>query len=109
MTTGGTPWSSSRRDLLFRRLFPFDSGRRLRTYVIDHAVYAGDLVYDATAHTLEQIIRKPGPVRSHRVVACHRSQDDRMGVSPGIPHDTDAADIRRERRERLPRLLVHSR
>src|ERR1043165_1112914 len=84
------------------RLFPLDGGRRLRAYVIDHAVDSGDLVYNSAAHPLEQVISEPCPVRRHGVVASHRPQYDRMRVGSAVTHYADAADVGGKRGERLP-------
>src|SRR5208282_3825616 len=57
-------------------LLPFDGGGGLAGDVEDDAVDLWDLVGDASGDPGQDVVREPGPVRGHRVLAGHRAQHD---------------------------------
>src|SRR5438093_608622 len=62
----------------FLFLFPLDGGRRFAGDVEDDPVDLDDLVGDPGGNPGQHVVRQPGPVGRHRVLAGHRAEHDRV-------------------------------
>src|SRR5262245_2481472 len=87
------------------RLLPLDRRRWLRRDVEDDPVHCRDLVDDSARDRLEQVVGQAGPVRRHRVLARHRTDDDRIPVRALVALNAHGPD-RRQDAEALPELAV---
>src|SRR5713226_8808593 len=63
-------------------LLPLDRARGLGGDVEDDPVDALDLVDDAVGDLAQEIVRQPGPVRGHGVLAHHGPERDDLRVRP---------------------------
>src|SRR5215467_1375457 len=88
-----------------RPSLPLDGGRRLRRDVVDHPVNPSHLVGDPGGDPLQELARKPRPIRGHSVYAGYRSEHCSELVGPIVAHYPNALD-RQEDRKGLPKLLI---
>src|SRR2546428_9502258 len=71
---------------------PLDGARRLAGDVVSDAVDAGDLVDDAPADDVEEVVGEAGPVGRHGVLRRDRPEDDGVRVGPAVALDPHRAD-----------------
>src|SRR5439155_5470388 len=86
-------------------LFPFNRGRRFGAYIIDHAVYSTDFIYNPATDSPQHLRRKRKPIRRHPIPTRHRPQRDHVIVRAEVSHHADRLD-REQHREGLPDLVV---
>src|SRR5665213_1591498 len=73
-------------------LLPFDGAGRLGRDVVDHAVDAADLAYDAAGNGAKNLVGQRGPVGRHAVFAFDRADGAGIGVGALVAHDADRFD-----------------
>ena len=86
-------YSSAPSGILRLRLFPLDGGGGLGGDVVDDAVDALYLVYDAGRDLIQHIIGNPRPIRGHEVRGRDAPQGQGIVVGPPVAHDAHAAGI----------------
>ena len=86
-------------------LFPLNRRRRLACYIIHHPVHAGDLVYDAGADAVEDVVGDAGPVGGHKVRGCDAPEGQGVVICPAVAHDAHGAHVRQDREILVHRLL----
>lgn len=68
-------------------LLPFNSRRGLAGDVVDHAVDAFDLVYEAGGDLIQGFVRDPGPVGCHEIGGGHGAEGQGIVVGSAVAHD----------------------
>src|SRR5262252_4055582 len=86
-------------------LLPFDGAWWLGTDVVDYPVDSLDLAYQPPADSLEKIVRQPGPVCRHSVVALDGPDCDHILVGALITHHADCPHRKKDRKS-LPESFV---
>ena len=86
-------------------LFPLHRCGGLAGDVVDNSVDALDLVDDAAADLVEQLVGDAGPVGGHEVLGRHSAQRKHAVVAAAIAHDADGARVGQDG-EVLVHLLV---
>ena len=87
------------------KLFPLHRCGGFAGDVVDHSVDALDLVDDAAADLVEQLVGDAGPVGGHEVLGRHSAQRKHAVVAAAIAHDADGARVGQDG-EVLVHLLV---
>ena len=85
--------------------FPLHRCGGLAGDVVDNSVDALDLVDDAAADLVEQLVGDAGPVGGHEVLGRHSAQRKHAVVAAAIAHDADGARVGQDG-EVLVHLLV---
>src|SRR5438552_333794 len=78
------------------RLLPLDGAGRFRCDVKDNPVDALDLVDNAVADPRQDLVRHPGPVCSHGVLARDDSHRNDIGIGAEIAHHADGLERRED-------------
>src|SRR5690606_37582482 len=99
VTTAIVPYVRPRRPSRGGRLsrgcgsLPLDGARGLAGDVQHHPVDLGHLVGDPAGDPGDQVVRQPGPVGGHGVLAGHRSQHHRVPVGAAVALHPDRAYV----------------